>query len=131
MPLCYGHIAMREMLAPYDPFPSGRIGLVDEAVEAGLLTVAEIDRLAIPRKTLAHRRALGHLTPEQADRMDRLLRMVAMAEETFANREKAAVWLRRSNQLFGGKAPLDLLETDRGCRMVEDLLARISHGIAA
>lgn len=129
MHLCYGHIAMREMQAPYCAFPA--LDRVDEAVEAGRLTAAEIDRLVIPRKTLAHRRTLGSLTPEQADRVDRLLRMIDLAEETFANPEKAARWLRRPSRPLDDHAPIDLLGTDRGCRAVEALLHRIAHGIAA
>ena len=107
------------------------VSAANAAVDAGQLSLSELDRLAIPRKTLAHRNTLGRLTAEQSDRLDRLLRMIGLAEETFGDRRKAAVWLRRPTRPLQGEAPLDLLDTDRGCRMVEDLLDRIAHGIAA
>lgn len=105
--------------------------VADEAVAAGRLTAAELDRLAIPRKTLAHRRALGRLTPEQSDRLVRILRLIGTAEDTFADPARAHAWLRRPTTALGGEAPLDLLDTDPGCRQVETLLGQIAHGIAA
>lgn len=107
------------------------VGTAYAAMEAGRVSLAELDRLAIPRKTLAHRNTLGRLTAEQSDRLDRLLRMIGLAEETFGDASRAATWLRRPTAALDGEAPLNLLDTDVGCRMVENLLGRIAHGIAA
>jgi putative toxin-antitoxin system antitoxin component (TIGR02293 family) len=107
------------------------VRVVDEVLGTGRLTAAELDRLALPRKTLAHRRALGRLSAEQSDRLVRILRVVHEAEETFADPEKAHRWLRRPTSALAGNAPLDLLDTDVGARRVETLLGRIAHGIAA
>lgn len=107
------------------------VSAVDEALASGRITAAEIDRLAIPRKTLAHRRAKGRLTPDQSDRLLRLLRILDEAEATFADRTRAGIWLRRPTTALGGEAPLDLLDTEVGARQVETLLGRIAHGIAA
>ena len=107
------------------------VRVVDEVLGTGRLTAAELDRLALPRKTLAHRRALGRLSAEQSDRLVRVLRVVREAEETFANPEKAHRWLRRPTSALADHAPLDLLDTDVGARRVETLLGRIAHGIAA
>jgi putative toxin-antitoxin system antitoxin component (TIGR02293 family) len=107
------------------------LSVVDEALEAGRLTLAELDRLALPRKTLAHRRGLGRLSAEQSDRISRILRLIEAAEETFASREKAHAWLRRPTSALAENRPLDLLDTDVGARRVEMLLGRIAHGIAA
>jgi putative toxin-antitoxin system antitoxin component (TIGR02293 family) len=104
---------------------------VDDAVQAGRLSPAELDRLALARKTLAHRRTIGRLSAEQSDRFVRVLRVILEAEETFANREKAHRWLRRPTTALADNAPLDLLDTDVGARRVETLLGRIAHGIAA
>ena len=98
---------------------------------SGRLTLAELDRLALPRKTLAHRRILGRLTPEQSDRLARLLRIIEEAEATFGDPRKAYAWLRRPMALLDNEAPLDRLDTDIGVRQVETLLGRIAHGIAA
>ena len=124
-----------EMQVPWSSAGAIRSGLplsvVDEALAGGDLTAAELDRLAFPRKTLAHRRVLGSLSPEQSDRLTRILRVIAEAAETFGARDKARLWLRRPNQALGGEAPLEMLDTDTGTRQVETLLLRIGHGIAA
>jgi len=101
-------------------------------VSAGAMDLVRLVRRGLPvRKTLANRRKLGTLTPEQSDRLVRVARLLATAEETFGNQDKAGIWLRRPTTVFGGERPLDLLDTDEGAREVETLLGRISHGIAA
>jgi putative toxin-antitoxin system antitoxin component (TIGR02293 family) len=100
-------------------------------LDRGWLTPAELDRLVLSRKTLANRRKLGTLTPEQSDRLVRVARVIAAAEATFGAREKAAMWLRRTTARLAGEAPLDRLDTDAGAREVEILLGRIAHGIAS
>jgi len=107
------------------------IDLVDEVLAEGRLTAAELDRLALPRKTLAHRRTIGQLTAEQSDRLVRILRVIETAEVTFGDPAKAHIWLRRPTTALGDHAPLDLLDTDIGAREVETLLTSIAHGIAA
>jgi putative toxin-antitoxin system antitoxin component (TIGR02293 family) len=107
------------------------VGSVHFLLESGRLTQAELDRLVLPRKTLANRRRLGSLTPDQSDRLIRLARILAAAEETFGSQAKAAIWLRRATSALGGERPLELLDTDEGTRRVEALLADIDHGIAA
>lgn len=104
---------------------------VDALLEQDYLTLAELDRVVMPRKTFYHRRKLGNLTPEQSDRLLRVVRMLALAEETFGNRDKAATWLRRPTRALAGERPLELLDTEEGARQVETLLGRIAHGIAA
>jgi putative toxin-antitoxin system antitoxin component (TIGR02293 family) len=107
------------------------VGAVQFVLDSGRLTPAELDQVVLPRKTLANRRKLGTLTPEQSDRLVRVARLLATAEEAFGNQNKAGIWLRRPTTVFGGERPLDLLDTDEGAREVEMLLGRISHGIAA
>ena len=107
------------------------VGAVQFMLDSGWLTPAELDRLVLPRKTLANRRKLDTLTPEQSDRLLRAARVIAAAEETFGAREKAATWLHRSTAALAGEAPLDRLDTSEGARDVETLLGRIAHGIAA
>ena len=112
-----------------------RQGLPIEAVDYLLkqqwISATELDRIILSRKTLSHRRRLGHLTADQSDRLLRLVRILALAKETFGHRDKAMQWLRRSNRVLGEEAPLELLDTDIGARQVETLLGRIAHGIAA
>jgi putative toxin-antitoxin system antitoxin component (TIGR02293 family) len=51
------------------------------------------------------------------------------ALETFGDKSKANHWLNRPNHLFGGRTPVQVLETDP--ETVEDELTRIDHGIFA
>lgn len=112
-----------------------RRGLPVESVQfvldSGRLSSAEMDLVVLPRKTLANRRKLGNLTPEQSDRLVRVARVLANAEDTFCDRQKAATWLRRPTTALAGEKPLELLDTDEGAREVEALLGRIGHGLAA
>ena len=107
------------------------VNAVQFVLDSGRLTLAELDRIVLPRKTLANRRKFGTLTPEQSDRLVRVARVLVAAEETFGSREKAAKWLRRPTTALACERPLELLDTDVGVRAVETLLGRIAHGIAA
>ena len=104
---------------------------VDRLLETGRLTLAELDRVVLPRKTLSNRRKIGTLTPEQSDRLVRVVRVIAAAEETFGSQDRAARWLRRPTGALGGELPLALLDTTEGSREVEALLGRIDHGLGA
>jgi putative toxin-antitoxin system antitoxin component (TIGR02293 family) len=107
------------------------IAAVQFVLDSGRLTSTEMDSVVLPRKTLANRRRLGNLTPEQSDRLIRVARVLASAEETFGSQQKAAIWLRRGTTALAGEKPLALLDTDEGAREVEVLLGRIGHGLAA
>ena len=92
----------------------------------------EVDRLIIPRRTLAHRKARQQpLNRAESERAVRVASMTALAEETFASQAKAQAWLRRPTSALDDKRPLDLLDSEPGARVVEQLLYRIAHGIAA
>ena len=106
------------------------VDVVDRVLQDGKLSLAELDRLVLPRKTLSHRRILGSLTPDQSDRLSRVLRIIDDADETFGDPAKARTWLRRPNELLDGESPLYRLDTDFGIRQVEAILGRIAHGLA-
>jgi putative toxin-antitoxin system antitoxin component (TIGR02293 family) len=109
-------------------------GLPTEALERVMansgLSWSEIGELVIPRRTFSHRKEQGQsLTPEESDRLVRLLRVMAKARETLQNVEKAERWLRSSNRALGGRTPLETLQTESGARLVENVLGRIAHGV--
>ena len=60
-----------------------------------------------------------------------MARAVALAEKTFANRDKAERWLHRNLSALESRTPMELIRTDAGTRIVENLLARISWGAPA
>jgi putative toxin-antitoxin system antitoxin component (TIGR02293 family) len=63
--------------------------------------------------------------------MGRVASVTALAVATFANREKAQTWLRRPTSALGDRRPIDLLDSELGAPVVEQVLYRIAHGIAA
>jgi putative toxin-antitoxin system antitoxin component (TIGR02293 family) len=111
----------------HDGFP---VGSVDAVLGSGLLQPDELYDLVVPRRTLAHRKEKqGTLSPDQSDRLARVVRMLTRAEEALGERDKATRWMRKENRSLGGKRPIDLLESDAGTRMVERILGRIEHGV--
>ena len=107
------------------------VSAVDDVVKRGLLTPAEIAELVLPRKTLAHRRALGALTPDQTDRLARVVDVIEAASKAFDSAEAAAKWLRRPNRNFDQATPLSMLDTHIGAKAVITLLGRLEHGVFA
>jgi putative toxin-antitoxin system antitoxin component (TIGR02293 family) len=130
-----GRKVFREKLADYAAvIDRGRQGLSYAALEA-LATRYEVPVpalghvLHIPARTLARRKKEGRLRPAESDRLLRLARVAALAEETLGTREKATSWLRGSVRALGGASPLELLDSDVGAHQVEQVLGRISHGV--
>jgi putative toxin-antitoxin system antitoxin component (TIGR02293 family) len=108
-----------------------RLRVLDHVKRAGF-SEGEIERFIIPARTRRHRHAKKEpLTPGESDRVVRLTRMQAMAEDVFGDVEKANRWLREGLSILGGKAPLDLAQTEAGGRVVEQILAKIDWGAAA
>ena len=94
------------------------------------LTRAEVDSLVIPLRTLQHRRSRREkLTLEESDRVLRTMRALSQAEVVYGSRQRALQWLRSANPRLGNRAPLELLKTDAGSRIVEELLLQIDEGI--
>ena len=113
-----------------------RRGVPTVAVERFLrraqLGFTVIEAHVLPRRTFKRREAEAKpLGPVESDRLVRLVRIVAAAEETFGEPEKARLWLVRANRALDGDTPLSLADTDGGARRVEALLGQIAHGLAA
>jgi putative toxin-antitoxin system antitoxin component (TIGR02293 family) len=88
------------------------------------------ESLKLPKRTLLRRKAkASRLAPGESERLVRLARVGARANEVFGNRQKAHTWLRSPNRALGGFSPLGLLDTDIGAQAVEDELVRIEHGV--
>jgi putative toxin-antitoxin system antitoxin component (TIGR02293 family) len=91
---------------------------------------SEIDAVVIPSRTLQHRRSRREkLTVEESDRVLRVIRVLSLTESIYGSRERALGWLRKPNTRLDGRAPLSLLKTDAGSRIVEELLIQIDEGM--
>ncbi|MBI3208235.1 MAG: DUF2384 domain-containing protein [Candidatus Solibacter usitatus] len=96
------------------------------------LTDTEVYQLIIPRRTLSHRIARKQrLSAEESDKAVRVARITAMAEEAFIDSEKSWRWLRKPKRIFGGRKPIDMLATEAGARLVEEMLVQFHYGMTA
>lgn len=85
--------------------------------------------LGIPARTLARRKKERRLSPEESDRLFRLGRLAALAEQVLGSRARASAWLHAENRALGGATPLSELDTDLGAEQVESALLRLAHGV--
>ena len=98
----------------------------------GFFSDAEIQRFIIPARTRRHRQEKNErLTVEESDRLVRLTRIQALAEDVFGETQHANAWLREPLSELSGQAPLDLAQTEAGARLIEQILAKIDWGAAA
>jgi putative toxin-antitoxin system antitoxin component (TIGR02293 family) len=103
-----------------------------EALLRGGLSDAEIYSLIVPRRTLAHRIAKHQsLSKEESDKAVRVARITAMAEQVFGEPARAWRWLRKPKRQFDSRSPLEMLATEAGARLVEELIIQIDNDIAA
>ena len=94
------------------------------------LTFSEASQMVISPRPLKHRKARGeHLSHEETDRMVRVARIVALAENVFGNLEKALLWLRSPDDRIGDRNPLSMLHTESGGRLVENMLWQLDEGV--
>ena len=100
------------------------------------LTVAEIATvLATPERTFARRMSAKAapggppLTKVQSERLLFLTRLAAHGLAVFEDQGKFNRWLRRPLALLQNQAPLQLLDTATGFRLIDQLLGRIEYGV--
>lgn len=103
-----------------------------KALVRGGLTDAEVYQLIVPRRTLAHRIAKHQpLSKDESDKAVRVARITALAEQVFGEAGRAWRWLRKPKRRFDGKTPVEMLTTEAGARLVEEMIGQIEHGIFA
>ncbi len=119
-----------------------RLGL-HAATEAGLKTLAlesllkNLDAtrdellaaVAVSARTWARRQQEGALSSEESDRLLRVARVAAHAEEILGGRSEAVKWLKAPNRALGGRKPLELVHTDAGAELVTGVLGRLEHSV--
>ena len=99
----------REVRSDADMAMAADQGFTVEAIDALRkrgATDREIGDLIIKPRTLSHRRAnRSNLTVEESDRAARVAWAFALAEKTFANRDKADCWLHKNLNSLGRPNP--------------------------
>ncbi|MGF1549293.1 MAG: antitoxin Xre/MbcA/ParS toxin-binding domain-containing protein [Sphingomonadaceae bacterium] len=107
-------------------------GALADLVADPAISMADVARVVGPRRTLDRRLQEGRrLSPEESDRLARLLRILGLAAEIFGDRARAMDWLGSPKRRFEGERPLVLLRSDEGTRLVEETLLQARHGFAA
>ena len=90
----------------------------------------EIDAVIIPQRTLQRRLSRREkLSVKESDRVVRAIRVLSLAQSLYGSRQRALAWLRKPHAQLVGRAPLSLLKTDIGSRIVEELLVQIDEGM--
>jgi putative toxin-antitoxin system antitoxin component (TIGR02293 family) len=101
------------------------------------MTKDEFYQIVIPHRTFRHRterlnKGLHELlSPDESDKALRAARVLALAERVFANREKALSWMRQAKKRFKGETPMEMLQTEAGARLVEQMLIQVDEGMFA
>lgn len=103
--------------------------VVEELMRASGLTLKELAiALDLSPRSLQRRRRTGRLARYESDRLYRLARIIALADEFLGDHERAIRWLKRPNRALGNIAPVAALDTELGARQVENILGRIAYG---
>ena len=103
--------------------------VVEELMRASGLTLKELaSALDLSPRSLQRRRHTGRLARYESDRLYRLARIVALANEYLGDHERAIRWLKRPNGALGGLVPVAAIDTELGARQVENILGRIAYG---
>jgi len=130
-----GRKVLKERLADYIAvIHRVRAGLPYAALNAvatryGIPAAALARVIDLPARTLARRKKEGRFSATESDRLARVARAAASAEDVLESRDNAGRWLQKPNRALGGVAPLDLLSSDLGAEQVETILVRIDYGV--
>jgi putative toxin-antitoxin system antitoxin component (TIGR02293 family) len=109
------------------------LGLPVTALDAVVRHVARDDRGAaelkyrvVPKTTLRRRQRLD---PEESQRLERLARMSALAEDVWEDADLAHEFLTSPQPQLDGERPVDLARSDLGTRQVEMLLMKLEYAL--
>ena len=96
------------------------------------LTREEVHSLVIHRRTFKHRKSSKQrLSREESDRAIRTARILARAQATLGDADRALAWVRQPKARFEGRTPIQMMATEAGGRLVEEMLVQIDEGMFA
>lgn len=86
--------------------------------------------IGISQRTLTRRKIEKKLSKFESDRLVSIARLLEQAAELFDNdKAKTVSWLNAPNRGLGGRTPLQMAQTETGCREVENLIGRLENGV--
>ena len=96
--------------------------VVTDAGEAARLK----NRLVAPA---TYKRRTTTLKPDESERVERLARVMALAEDAFGSADEARRFLLSPHPELADERPLDAAQTELGARQVEEVLWRMEYGL--
>jgi putative toxin-antitoxin system antitoxin component (TIGR02293 family) len=74
----------------------------------------------------------ARFSPDQSERLVRIIRVIDRAVELFeGDKEEAQKWLKEPNRALGWKVPAELMASETGAYEVMKLITRLEHGVYA
>jgi len=105
--------------------------VINHLIDRGL-TRNEVFNIIIPLRTWKHRKSRRQpLSREESERVLRAARILARAQAVLGDQDSALAWLRAPKRRFENRAPLQMLSTESGGRLVEQMLVQIDEGMFA
>lgn len=121
---------MSELAAAVEAgLPVASLDIVVRRVAGETGVASEIKHRVVPKTTLQRRR--DRLSTLESERLERLARLTALAEQVWDDPELAHEFLVSPQPQLGGERPVDLIRTDLGTRSVEDLLWSLEYSLPA
>lgn len=126
----------RRVRSSVDLIEAVEAGLPRDALHAVVHLVAgdgpeatELRHRIVAKTTLTRRSE--RLTIEESERVERLARMMALAEHVWDDRAAAREFMLGAQPGLGNERPVDLIRTALSSRRVEELLLRIEYSLPA
>jgi putative toxin-antitoxin system antitoxin component (TIGR02293 family) len=103
--------------------------VIPRLINHGLLET-EVFHIIINLRTFKHRKSKNQrLSKEESERAVRTVRIISRAQSTLGDQERALQWLRTPKKRFEGRTPFQMLSTEIGGRLVEQMLIQIDEGM--
>ena len=107
--------------------PKRALASVVAYVVADAEEASRIKNRLVPPAT--YKRRTTTLKPEESERVERLARVMALAEDAFGSTDDARHFLATPHPELAGERPLDVAQTELGARQVEEVLWRMEYGL--
>ncbi len=106
--------------------------VVDMSAALGMTRATLISDLQLSRSSIEGRiKKKSRLTPIEGERVLRVAKVLARAEDVFDDQVIACAWLKRKIRSLGGHTPISLLVSRSGFELVMQKLGHVEYGMAA
>ncbi|MGH9052574.1 MAG: antitoxin Xre/MbcA/ParS toxin-binding domain-containing protein [Acidimicrobiia bacterium] len=109
--------------------PKASLDIVVRRVAGKGRQATELKYQIVPKTTLQRRRT--RLSLEESERLERLARLTALAEQVWEDSDLAHEFMVSPQPQLGGERPIDLVRIELGARQVEDLLWSLEYSLPA